>query len=589
MQKYKQIYTKEQEIQISAEFTRMKDICYLEHAGATLYSEKQMSEIFRDLSSNIYANPHAKSTTSKLTEDSIDQIRFQILNHFNTNSDEYSVIFTSGATAYLQDNHTSVLGMRNNASNIKMLEHNQAFDLLNSDSINIISDNTENSLFVYPAQCNFSGTKYPLHWIDKVQRGSLNRCTSREMVLHIANLFGVQLRTGCFCNPGSCQRHLKLSTNDVIKQYEKGHVCGDQNDLIDGTPTGSVRISFGYMSTKKDADNFLKVIEDCFVETPCLRKIPDNFKIMTGNYNKKFSSSSNYNKQVEADVKIDKKVINSRSTSENSDHDNLATNTITITGTLDNIFIYPIKSCGAFKIENNWRLVPTGLEYDREWMIVNASGVCLTQKSNANLCKIKPYINLENDELELRFENLQKISIPLSRRESLKLKIFPCHSKVCGDPIIGWDCGQEVADWLSTVLNETGLRLLKQSSSDANIRTKNIKGELVKLSLANQAQFLLINKSSIEWLKNYLIDDNPKGTIDDLIDRFRANFVVNFDKPFIENDLRDMKVSQLSFRASGKCNRCQIICINQDTGEKSVDLLRILSKEFQGKYRLGCI
>ncbi|KAI4457555.1 molybdopterin cofactor sulfurase mosc [Holotrichia oblita] len=493
MQKYKQIYTKEQEIQISAEFTRMKDICYLEHAGATLYSEKQMSEIFRDLSSNIYANPHAKSTTSKLTEDSIDQIRFQILNHFNTNSDEYSVIFTNGATGALKVVWNLSIIITDVSLTYKIITH--------------------------------------LCW--------------------------------------------------------KGHVCGDQNDLIDGTPTGSVRISFGYMSTKKDADNFLKVIEDCFVETPCLRKIPDNFKIMTGNYNKKFSSSSNYNKEVETEVKIDKKVINSRSTSENSDHDNLATNTITITGTLDNIFIYPIKSCGAFKIENNWRLVPTGLEYDREWLIVNASGVCLTQKSNANLCKIKPYINLENDELELRFENLQKISIPLSSRESLKLKIFPCHSKVCGDPIIGWDCGQEVADWLSTVLNETGLRLLKQSSSDANIRTKNIKGELVKLSLANQAQFLLINKSSIEWLKNYLIDDNPKGTIDDLIDRFRANFVVNFDKPFIENDLRDMKVSQLSFRASGKCNRCQIICINQDTGEKSVDLLRILSKEFQGKISFG--
>lgn len=167
------------------------------------------------------------------------------------------------------------------------------------------------------------------------------------------------------------------------------------------------------------------------------------------------------------------------------------------------------------------------------------------------------------------------------------MKIFPCHSKVCGDPIIGWDCGEEVANWLSTVLNQTGLRLLKQSSGDANSRTKNIKGELVKLSLANQAQFLLINKSSIECLKNYLSDDNPNSTILDLIDRFRANFVVNFDKPFIENDLRDMKISQLSFRASGKCNRCQIICINQDTGEKSADLLRILSREFQGKISFG--
>ncbi|KAK9721920.1 MOSC domain [Popillia japonica] len=689
---------------------------------------KQMSEIFRDLSTNIYANPHAKSTTSKLTEDSIDQVRFQILNHFNTTSDEYSVIFTNGATG---------------KSHIR------------------VGDNTKNSLFVYPAQCNFSGTKYPLEWIDKVQRGGLNtihnslrwycfldaagyvatnyldltkykpdfvcvsfykifgyptglgallvKATSSDVlikkyygggtvfmalstdnvavprailherfedgtisfldilalkhgfatlkrlkldmnlisqhtfslakyvfnqllllhhwncqpvailyhdttfgdrnhqggivnfnllrsngqyigyaeVLHIANLFGVQLRTGCFCNPGSCQRHLNLSTNDVIKQYEKGHVCGDQNDLIDGIPTGSVRISFGYMSRKKDADDFLKVVEDCFVEAPALRKMPENFDILSRNYNRKFSSLPNANKEAEIDLDVRKKDNDLSLTSEDSAEEDLATNSVTITGTLDNIFIYPIKSCGAFKIENNWKLVPTGLEYDREWMIVNALGVCLTQKSNTNLCKIKPYINLETDELELHFENTRKISIPLSSKDSLKLKIFPCHSKVCGDPIIGWDCGEEVANWLSTVLNQTGLRLLKQSSGDANSRTKNIKGELVKLSLANQAQFLLINKSSIECLKNYLSDDNPNSTILDLIDRFRANFVVNFDKPFIENDLRDMKISQLSFRASGKCNRCQIICINQDTGEKSADLLRILSREFQGKISFG--
>lgn len=101
-------------------------------------------------------------------------------------------------------------------------------------------------------------------------------------------------------------------------------------------------------------------------------------------------------------------------TSEDSAEEDLATNSVTITGTLDNIFIYPIKSCGAFKIENNWKLVPTGLEYDREWMIVNALGVCLTQKSNTNLCKIKPYINLETDELELHFESNLFLSILIS-------------------------------------------------------------------------------------------------------------------------------------------------------------------------------
>lgn len=37
-------------------------------------------------------------------------------------------------------------------------------------------------------------------------------------------------------------------------------MCGDDIDIIDGHPTGSVRISFGYMSTFKDAHTFLNFI-----------------------------------------------------------------------------------------------------------------------------------------------------------------------------------------------------------------------------------------------------------------------------------------------------------------------------------------
>ena len=48
--------------------------------------------------------------------------------------------------------------------------------------------------------------------------------------------------------------------------YLAGHVCGDNVDLIDGHPTGSVRISFGYMSTFVEAQKFLKFIKHCFVE-----------------------------------------------------------------------------------------------------------------------------------------------------------------------------------------------------------------------------------------------------------------------------------------------------------------------------------
>ena len=44
-------------------------------------------------------------------------------------------------------------------------------------------------------------------------------------------------------------------------------MCGGDVDLVDGRPTGSVRISFGYMSTLGDADKFVSFVEENFVDS----------------------------------------------------------------------------------------------------------------------------------------------------------------------------------------------------------------------------------------------------------------------------------------------------------------------------------
>lgn len=98
---------------------------------------------------------------------------------------------------YLQDNHTSVLGMRNvdnitlNNVPVRCLPHSEAFKIFSQDGSNGISTSENehysglnvnsttacesdcNALFVFPAQCNFTGLKYPLTWIQKVQNGIL--------------------------------------------------------------------------------------------------------------------------------------------------------------------------------------------------------------------------------------------------------------------------------------------------------------------------------------------------------------------------------------------------------------------------------
>ena len=66
----------------------------------------------------------------------------------------------------------------------------------------------------------------------------------------IATLNNVVVRVGCFCNVGACQNAIDFTDEDVLANHEAGHVCGDDIDVVNGKPTGSIRVSFGYYSTK---------------------------------------------------------------------------------------------------------------------------------------------------------------------------------------------------------------------------------------------------------------------------------------------------------------------------------------------------
>ncbi|DBA69485.1 TPA: hypothetical protein ACH3X2_001170 [Trebouxia sp. C0005] len=94
--------------------------------------------------------------------------------------------------------------------------------------------------------------------------GSFFGCREVEK---LAGLHGILLRTGCFCNPGACARHLGITASQSKRNFEAGHVCWDDNDIIDGRPTGAVRVSFGWMSSMQDAQAILRFLETCFLNT----------------------------------------------------------------------------------------------------------------------------------------------------------------------------------------------------------------------------------------------------------------------------------------------------------------------------------
>ncbi|XP_029691302.1 molybdenum cofactor sulfurase isoform X3 [Takifugu rubripes] len=182
---------------IEQEFSRTKGMTYLDHAAATLYPESLLRDYCQDISRNVYGNPHSRNPSSRLTHDTLERVRYRILQHFNTTPEEYSVIFTSGSTAalkvvaesfpwrapsdreagsyfsYLTDNHTSVVGIRGKTFSqgvVTLPVSPQALEDRAKDKAQGDDDICQTPhLFCYPAQSNFSGWKYPLNYVTGIQ------------------------------------------------------------------------------------------------------------------------------------------------------------------------------------------------------------------------------------------------------------------------------------------------------------------------------------------------------------------------------------------------------------------------------------
>ena len=76
----------------------------------------------------------------------------------------------------------------------------------------------------------------------------------------------VQLRTGGVCNPGGIATALDMSPREMRHNFSEGLRCGNELDVINGKPTGIIRVSLGAMSSMKDIEKFM-VLMQLFVDT----------------------------------------------------------------------------------------------------------------------------------------------------------------------------------------------------------------------------------------------------------------------------------------------------------------------------------
>lgn len=356
----------------------------------------------------------------------------------------------------------------------------------------------------------------------------------------------IQLRTGCFCNPGACQDALMLSDGELIKNWREGHVCGDRRGIVNGKPTGCIRASFGKDSIWEDMDALASFIERVF--------------------------ASRRTQRIEGSCPV-------------SGASQFA---------VDSIYVFPIKSCAAMQV-NRWPIESgTGkLLFDREFALVDVSGVAMRLSAYPKMSQIQPIINSSTNTMTVSAPGQEDLILSLEKSE--QSVVSSKDVEVCGILCTGniWG-GRQASNWFTSVL---GVRCWLARHEKTSKPKAHPDAQTKHESYSNEAALLLVSQQSVNRL-NSIIQNQKWGRLVDSR-HFRPNIVVNTTEGLnesaedVECNPEDSweritisgKNGRVQLSAAGKCARCQMVDVDPSSGMKG-NTLRALAQYRRDRGRI---
>ncbi|KAJ5129861.1 uncharacterized protein N7515_005900 [Penicillium bovifimosum] len=433
---------------------------------------------------------------------------------------------------------------------------------------------------------------------------AFNLCNSRgewvpkTEVEKLATVQNVQIRTGSVCNPGGTASSLGWTGAELRRHYSAGLRCGDNHDILGGRPTGVLRVSFGAMTNMKDIDSLINFIEEFYVE-----KVPPIIAL---------NPPLEDNEVVEPHFYI------------------------------ESLAVFPIKSCGPFKIPNGkrWEVKKEGLAWDREWCLIHqGTGAALNQKRYPRMCLIRPSIELERGVLRITCGAIAapdqvslEISLGWEDTSAISTSFCPSSAKrpttVCGDPIslhaytspvvsaffsdfLGVPC--TLARFPTQTTNRYSRIPRTQTTWKNRFRKLIMPGSFppdfpppvrengrMPITLSNESPILIVSRSSVNQLNETIKANTKHGSSKTVAaDVFRGNIVVaerlarrgDVEQPYAEDRWSSLRIGpdQLRFDALDSCQRCQMVCIDQFTGTRRDEPFSTLAKtrNIDGKVTFG--
>jgi uncharacterized protein len=231
--------------------------------------------------------------------------------------------------------------------------------------------------------------------------------------------------------------------------------------------------------------------------------------------------------------------------------------------TLSNIYIYPIKSLGGISLDSSFA-EKRGLKYDRRYLLVDKTGVFLTQRQLPQMALLKLSF-LENSFQVHDIKNNVKTIIPFKAESNEKIEV-----QIWKDKCSAIKVNHTINEWFSDALG-INCSLVYMPDNERRFIEKKYIQDNHTVSFADAYPYLIIGQSSLDNL-------NSKLEIPVPINRFRPNLVFTGGNPFEEDSWKRFKIGTAHLQAVKPCARCIITTTDQQTAERGKEPLRTLSQ-----------
>jgi len=237
--------------------------------------------------------------------------------------------------------------------------------------------------------------------------------------------------------------------------------------------------------------------------------------------------------------------------------------------TISAINIHPLKAA-AIKPLLDARIGPYGLQDDRTFMIVDATGTLITQRNPGKEHIALIRAELLSEELILTAPGMRPLVLPRND-SSRQHRTVTVHADTCS----AFDCGAEAAAWVTGFLGEhEGAPLALVQFDTTTIRPLNSEWypqENRGTAFADGGQILVTSEESLRELNDRL---RRNGAQPLPMSRFRPNIVLQgLEEPFAEDriDTISSKDGKVQLKLTKPCARCPVTTVDQEVGALGAD------------------